>query len=67
MTSSGSRPSLRRRWNRLILRTAGQLDSERFDRVLPWAFAAALFTVLVALNAATVRSLDPGSGLAPWL
>lgn len=67
MTSSGSRPSLRRRWNRLTLRAAGQLDSDRFDRVLPWAFSAALFTVLVALNAATVRSLDPGSGLAPWL
>ena len=67
MTSNGSRPNLRRRWNRLVLRTAGQLDSQRFDRFLPWMFAAALWAILLALNAAAVRSLDPGSGLAPWL
>lgn len=46
---------------------AGRLDSEGYDRFLPWVFTVVLFLMLLALNAATSRSLQPGSGLAPWL
>ena len=43
------------------------LDGEKADRLLPWLLAGATFAVLVALDAAAVRSLDGGSGLGPWL
>ncbi|MCU1370762.1 MAG: hypothetical protein JWO77_1956 [Ilumatobacteraceae bacterium] len=63
--SSGS--DRRRRWRRTVLRLQGRLDGEAADRVLPWAFAAATFAVLVALDAAALRSLEGGSGIGPWL
>ncbi len=67
MTSPTRAPSVRRRWDRLVLRTLGRLDGENADRLIPWLGGALLFTVLVALDAAAIRSLDGGSGLAPWL
>jgi hypothetical protein len=45
----------------------GRLDGEAADRVLPWAFAVIAFTLLVALDAAALRSLEGGSGIGPWL
>jgi hypothetical protein len=60
-------PSLRRRWDRAVLRLQGRLDGEAADRTLPWALALALFALLVALDAAAIRSLAGGSGLGPWL
>ena len=50
-----------------MLRLSGLLDGEHADRMLPWFIAAAAFVVLVALDAAAIRSLDGGSGLASWL
>lgn len=67
MNTSGHPPSLRKRWDRAVLRMEGRLDSDRYDRILPWVFTVTLFVLLLALNAATIRSLQPGSGLAPWL
>ncbi|MBX3286195.1 MAG: DUF2079 domain-containing protein [Actinobacteria bacterium] len=60
-------PGLRRRWDRQVLRVSGMLDGEKADRVLPWLLAGFAFAVLVALDAAAVRSLEGGSGLGPWL
>jgi hypothetical protein len=60
-------PGLRRRWDRQVLRIGGMLDGEKADRLLPWLIAGITFAVLVALDAAAVRSLDGGSGLGPWL
>lgn len=67
MTRSAASPSLRRRWDRFLLRTEGRLDGDAADRVLPWVLAFVLFVALAALSAATVRSLDGGSGLGPWI
>ncbi|HEX2577743.1 MAG TPA: DUF2079 domain-containing protein [Aquihabitans sp.] len=67
MTVPARAPSLRRRWDRFLLAAEGRLDGGHADRVLPWAAAGLLFTVLLALDAAAIRSLDGGSGLAPWL
>lgn len=66
MTAAAA-PSLRRRWDRAVLRFQGELDGESADRFLPWGFALALFALLVALDAAAVRSLEGGSGLGPWV
>ena len=60
-------PGLRRRWDRQVLRLSGLLDGERADRILPWLLAGLAFAIFVALDAAAVRSLEGGSGLAPWL
>ncbi|MCB1038948.1 MAG: DUF2079 domain-containing protein [Acidimicrobiales bacterium] len=60
-------PTLRRRWQRFVLRTQGRLDGESADRILPWTLAIGLFVVLAALSLAAVRSLDGGSGMAPWI
>lgn len=60
-------PSLRRRWQRFVLRTQGRLDGANADRFLPWLLALAVFAWYVAVEAAAVRSLDGGSGLGPWL
>lgn len=67
MTSSTRGPSLQRRWDRLVLAAEGRLDGENADRVMPWFGAGLLFTVLLALDAAAIRSIEGGSGLAPWL
>lgn len=64
---SGSGPSIRRRWDRLVLRTQGSLDGETADRILPWLAGALVVTVHLALNAAALRALDGGSGIGPWL
>lgn len=58
---------VRRIIDRQVLRIEGRLDSHRADRILPWAFAAVTATVLGLLHAAQARSLDSGSGLAPWV
>ena len=60
-------PSLRRRWQRFVLRTQGRLDGANADRFVPWLLALAVFAWYVAVEAAAVRSLDGGSGLGPWL
>lgn len=66
--SESARPSqLRRRWRRTVLRLQGRLDGEGADRILPWAFAASTFAIMLALDAAALRSLDGGSGVGPWL
>lgn len=67
MSDRTRRSELQRRWRRSILRFQGRLDGEAADRVLPWVFAAAAFALLVALDAAAIRSLEGGSGLAPWI
>lgn len=66
MTSAPAK-SLRRRWDRRLLRAQGLLDGEQADRVLPWLGAFGVFLVLTALAAAAIRSGESGSGLAPWL
>ncbi|CAN5779424.1 hypothetical protein BH10ACT1_BH10ACT1_09380 [soil metagenome] len=67
MTSTIRRPTLRRRWDRFVLQAEGRLDGETADRLIPWMGAALVFAVFLALDAATIRSLEGGSGLAPWL
>lgn len=67
MTAASRAPSVRRRWDRFVLAAQGRLDGENADRVVPWLCAGALFTVLLALDAAAIRSLEGGSGLTPWL
>ncbi len=64
---SGAGKSLRRRWDRRLLRMQGLLDGEQADRLLPWFGSFGVFLVLTALAAAAIRSGEPGSGLAPWL
>lgn len=49
------------------MRVQGRLDSDSADRVLPWVFAFITFLGFALLAGARVRSLDGGSGLAPWL
>lgn len=61
-----SRPGLRRRIDRWLLRLQGRLDSDSADRVLPWVYAFVLFLTFALLQGARIRSLDGGSGLAPW-
>lgn len=58
---------MRRRWRRTVLRAQGSLDGEHADRALPWVSATVLFSLLVALNAAAIRSQAGGSGLGPWV
>lgn len=58
---------VRRVLDRQLLRLQGRLDSDRSDQILPWAFAVGIGVVFGVLHAAQVRSLDHGSGLAPWL
>lgn len=67
MSDSIRAPSLRRRWDRFVLQAEGRLDGDGADRVLPWFSAAIVFTIFLALDAAAIRSIDGGSGLAPWL
>ncbi len=67
MTATTKSPSLRRRWERFILAAQGRLDDDATDRVLPWVSVGIVFTVLLALDAAAIRSIEGGSGLAPWL
>ncbi|MCU1496892.1 MAG: putative rane protein, partial [Acidimicrobiales bacterium] len=67
MTVAARRPSLRRRWDRFLLQAEGRLDGEAADRLLPWLAAGLVFTVLVLLDAAAIRSIEGGSGLAPWV
>jgi uncharacterized membrane protein len=66
MTATGL-PGIRRRWERQLLRLSGTLDGEKADRLLPWLLGGITFALLVALDAAAIRSLDGGSGLGPWL
>lgn len=67
MSERTGRSDLQRRWRRTVLRLQGRLDGEAADRVLPWAYALAAFAILLALDAAALRSLEGGSGLGPWL
>ena len=67
MSRVGRSPSLRRRWDRLVLQVEGRLDSAGADRMLPWLSASTVFIVFLALDAAALRSIEGGSGLAPWL
>ncbi|MEO6988990.1 MAG: DUF2079 domain-containing protein, partial [Aquihabitans sp.] len=67
MNDVDRRTTYRRRWRRLVLRTQGRLDGENADRALPWISAALLFSILLALNAAAIRTLSGGSGLGPWI
>lgn len=60
-------PTLRRRFDRFVLRVQGRLDGERADQIIPWAGAVLVAGVFLALAAARLRSLEGGSGLAPWL
>lgn len=64
-TTSGG--GLRRSLDRRLMRVQGRLDSDSADRVLPWVFALVTFLGFALLHGARVRSLDGGSGLAPWL
>lgn len=66
-TERPRRTGVRRRWRRAVLRLQGRLDGETADRFLPWVFAVAAFAMYLALDAAALRSLEGGSGLAPWL
>ena len=50
-----------------MLRIQGRLDDEWSDRLLPWIAAAGLMTVFTLVNAASLRTLDGGSGVGPWL
>jgi hypothetical protein len=61
-----SRPGLRRRIDRRLLRIQGRLDSDSADRVLPWVYAFIVFLTFALLAGARIRSLEGGSGLAPW-
>jgi len=67
VTTATRAPSLRRRWDRTVLAAQGRLDGEHADRLMPWLGAALVFIALLALDAAAIRSIDGGSGLAPWL
>lgn len=67
MTAPARPPSLRRRWQRTVLRIQGNLDGEHADRLIPWLAAGVLFAVLVAVDVAAIRSLEGGSGLGPWI
>lgn len=60
-------PGVRRLIDRELLRLEGRLDSDRSDRILPWLLAGSITFVFGLLHAAQSRSLEPGSGLAPWL
>ncbi|MBI2710216.1 MAG: DUF2079 domain-containing protein [Actinobacteria bacterium] len=60
------RPGLRRRLDHLALRVQGRVDAAWADRVVPWAMAAALFALLVAIALAVLRQLDGGPSLAVW-
>ena len=66
MTSSTS-PGMGRRFERRLLRVQGRLDSDNADRWLPWLFALLIALAFGLMYGARVRSLDGGSGLAPWL
>lgn len=66
MTASGF-TAIRQGVDRQVLRIQGRLDSERSDRFLPWFFAGVFAVLFGLLHAAQNRSLEPGSGLAPWL
>jgi hypothetical protein len=59
--------AVRRRWDRFWLRLHARLDGEAADRVIPWAAAAVVFGLHLALAGAAVRSGTAGGGLAPWL
>lgn len=67
MTAPARAPTFRRRWDRFLLAAQGRLEGESADRLLPWCGAGILFTILLALDAAAIRSIEGGSGLAPWL
>ncbi|MGN6696401.1 MAG: DUF2079 domain-containing protein [Aquihabitans sp.] len=67
MNERTRRSDRRRRWRRSVLRFQGRLDGDAADRVLPWTFAIGAFALLLALDAAALRSLEGGSGLGPWL
>ncbi|MCU1351616.1 MAG: putative rane protein [Acidimicrobiales bacterium] len=66
---AGSTPWSRtvRRVDRFSLRMQARLDGDFADRVVPWAAAAVLFALFLALETAVIRSQEAGSGLAPWL
>lgn len=61
-----STPTLRRRLDNLSLRWQARLDSEVYDRVLPWVFAAVIFAVFVGLALAQARSLEGGTDLGVY-
>ncbi len=67
MTHVDRRPDLRRRWNRFVLRSQGRLDGETADTALPWLSAVVVFSLLLSLNTAAIRTLSGGSGLGPWV
>jgi hypothetical protein len=60
-------PTVRRRLQRQVWRAQGRLDGTLADRSLPWIFAALVFVLAAGIHLARIRSLDPTSGLAPWL
>ena len=59
--------SLKRRWQRGVLRVHGYLDGDGADRLLPWTMAIVLFAVLAALSLSAIYGLEGGSGLGPWI
>ena len=67
MTDVDRHLALRRRWRRFVLQAQGRLDGERADRVLPWVSAVVIFSILLALSTAAIRTLSGGSGLGPWI
>jgi uncharacterized membrane protein len=57
---------LKRRYELLLLRMQGRLDSAGADRVLPWAFFVGLFAVLAALALARAHGLEEGADLGTF-
>lgn len=57
---------MRRRIENGMLRWQARLDSEAWDRWLPWIFAAMIFGVLVSLSLAQARSLEDGADLGTY-
>lgn len=58
--------TLRRRLDNFSLRWQARLDSEPYDRTIPWVFALILFLFFVALALARARSLDGGVDLGVY-
>lgn len=65
--TSPARPGIRRQLDRRLLRLQGRLDSDSADRVLPWLYGGITFLLFALLEAARIRSIEGGSGYAPWL
>ena len=60
------RRKLSRRIDQLLLRWQARLDAEWADRVVPWAGAGVLFTMLFVLALARASTLAPGQVMGSW-